>query len=72
MIETALLTILTNGTVIIKSYDPHLQNEKVIPSHIVKSCSDFTLVNPYNVEDISKSYNELRFIDCAYMRMGEY
>jgi len=50
--------------------DPNTWTKIEVPQEIVRTCKDFTLVDPYN--DDNTVSEELRLIDCYWYNMGYY
>ena len=73
MIETAFLMITLNGGPVRVLPDiEHMFVNPVVPTQVVKECTEYTGVDPYNVEQMSNIYNELNLMDCFFYDVGNH
>ena len=73
MIETAFLLIALNGGTV--RVLPELESmfvDPVVPTQVVKECTEYTGISPYNIEQMSNIYNELELMDCFFYDVGAH
>ena len=45
---------------------------KQIPTSVVRECTEWSGVNPYDPEEMSNVYNELYLMECFYYDVGAH
>ena len=72
VIETIFLIIALNGDIHIKEGPDTMFRHDPIPQSVVKECTEWSGVNPYNAKEIGNAMNELLFLECVYYDMGDH
>ena len=73
MIETLFLLITLNGgPVIVKPQYESMFAIKQIPESVVKECSEWSGVDPYDTEQMSNIYKEMYLMECFFYDVGNH
>ena len=72
MIETLFLIINLSGGIQFKDGPDSMFRHNPIPESVVRECSEWSGVNPYDEQQIKQPLKEMLFLECVYYDMGEH
>jgi len=70
--ETIFLIVTLGGEIRVKpTYEP-MFNHNPLPESVIKECSEWSGVDPYDKDDITHGRNEFKFLGCVYYDSGDH